>query len=80
MAAEPAADLEPVHVGQAEVEDDGIQLDRSRERHSFIAARGDVDDDPLAAKRAADRRAHAHIVLDEQHPHVAIIARRLRGG
>jgi hypothetical protein len=74
--AEPAADLEPVHVRQPHVEDDGVELDRPRERDSLLASNGDVDDDPLAAQGAADGRAHAHVVLHEQHPHGEIIARR----
>ena len=69
--AQPAADLEAVHVRQHHVEHDRVVVVRLGHPERVLAAARDVGGEPLADETAADQARHPQLVLDDQHPHAA---------
>jgi len=74
VGAQPAADLEAVDPRQAHVQDHHVVLGCAHHPGGIAAVDGDVGEDALGTQRAADGRRHGHVVLDEKHPHRAIVA------
>jgi hypothetical protein len=66
---QPPAGLDAVHPRQHHVEHDGLVLDRPDPRERLEAVADHVDDQPLVAQAAADRRRHPRVVLHHEHSH-----------
>jgi hypothetical protein len=65
--AHPPADLEPVHAGQHEVEDDQRDLGIERGLEAVGAVAGHDHVVPHVAERASDERGDVAVVLDDQY-------------
>ena len=66
LGAQAAQDLEPVHSGQADVEDDEIGGLVRREVEPFLAALGDRDLVALLLEGVLDPAGDGEFVLDDQ--------------
>jgi hypothetical protein len=80
VLAEPAADVEAVDARQHHVEDDRVVVDGLRHPESGFPAVRHVGRVPLLAQPAAEQLAELLLVLDHEHAHASIVARRMRGG
>ena len=67
-AAQRAADVAAVAVGQREVEQDDVGLDLVRELERARRGGGHERLEALARERLGERAGDARLVLDEQHP------------
>ena len=67
--SQPAGHLEAGDVGQADVEDDGIDARRLGQVEGRLAGRGSLHDMVLAAEQACDEVAEARVVLYQQQVH-----------
>jgi hypothetical protein len=67
--ADPAADLEAVHVRQHDVQDDHVVGVLGRGPDRVGASRRDVDGVGLLLEPALEEAGHLQLVLDDQDPH-----------
>ena len=77
---EPAADVEAVDARQHHVEDDRVVVDGLRHPESGLPAVRHVGRVPLLAQPAAQQLTELLLVLDHEHAHASIVARRMRAG
>ena len=69
--AQLPADLEPVDIGQHQVQDDRVVGVLGPEPERVLPAPGHVDRVPLLLERALEQAGHLDLVLHDQHPHRA---------
>jgi hypothetical protein len=60
------------------VEDHRVEARRASGQQCLVTIARDVDDEPVGPQAAPQRGRHAHVVLDHEHPHGAMIAENLR--
>jgi hypothetical protein len=66
---QPAAQLEPVHVGQHDVKDNRVVRMLDRHPQALFTGQGHIDRIPLLLQPALEHRRHLHRILDHQKPH-----------
>ena len=64
-----AADLDPVDVGEHQVEQDHVVVVLDPEPRPVLAVRRDVNGEPLLLEPAPEQRGHLRAVLDHQRTH-----------
>ena len=67
--AQPPADLEPVEIGQHDVEDDHVIGVLGREPHRLASVTRDVDRVALLLEPALEEARHLRLVLHDEHAH-----------
>ena len=77
---EAAAHLEAVHAREHQVEHDRVVRATAREREGVVAGARDVDRVALLDEAAPEQARHLQLVLDDEDPHVRIVAPRMRAG
>ena len=80
LRAQPAADLEPVEVGQPHVEQDDVVLTLARRCQRLRPGADDVDDVAALGEATGHQGGELRLVLDQQHAHTLMLGRQMRRG
>jgi hypothetical protein len=74
--AQAAHDIESLHVRQAEIEDDDVEVVMLGEVNGVLTGLGLLVDDPLAAQGGIDQLGGDRIVLNNQSSHYSLLHAR----
>jgi hypothetical protein len=71
LRAQPPGDLQPVHAGQHDVQDDRVVVRLGRVPQRLRAVAGRVDGIALLLEATLEQQRQAHLVLHDEHSHAS---------
>src|SRR5439155_20443447 len=79
VVPEPPKRVHAVHVGEPQVEDDGVVVVLAAERNAFRAGAGQDAGVALLGQAAPEEGGHPGMVIDDQGTHLGLVAFGLQG-